>query len=123
MTCTRVYSMTGKAPHIRHIAEINRIKYPPGYFFPARHSIAGDIAITLCGHFMRNYWDGNHVSNQHTDGTPFLVECPICLERYRHATGGEPATTGSASEPVTGSDVLGSQGGARGASGSSTSSE
>lgn len=81
----RVYSVHGHAPHIRHIAQINKIVYPAGAFSTGAAVITGEIAVTVCGRILRDVWDGENISTHYTDGSTYLIDCPTCAKRRAEA--------------------------------------
>lgn len=85
-------------PYLRHIAKISQITHPAGRFEKAALIVTGDVAVTLCGKFLRNYWhdrDGEKTADTYTDGLPYLVDCPTCANLAYEATHRHPATRGT----------------------------
>ena len=80
-----VYIARGPWPHLRHIARLNTVTYPTGYFDTGSPVIEGELAITLCGQFLRDYWEGGNMSALASDGSQYLIECARCATRQQAA--------------------------------------
>ena len=66
----RVYSLSGKAPHIEHLATTNKAVTPEGW--------KTSIALARCGKMLRHFEIADYTSRQCTDGTVFLILCSKC---------------------------------------------
>lgn len=86
----KVDTRSGKAPHARHLAIVNRIlvcgyKEKPG---ERGDILNGEVAATRCGKMLRNFYTADDISLTNTEGGVYSVECPRCFPEASDGEGG-----------------------------------
>jgi hypothetical protein len=97
-TLKKIDTTSGKAPHTRHLAAINHVAIPGFDSGPFNGVLGGEIAITICGKVLKNYWDASQTNPFFTDGTVYSMPCKTCLPND-HATVNKSTSNGLAGEP------------------------
>lgn len=64
---------SGKAPHVRHRAVVNSVRRPVG-----NRILNSQIALTVCGRAISNFFTAEKVSLNFTDGRVYAKECARC---------------------------------------------
>lgn len=77
----KIDSRNSRRPHVRHRAIVNKVRVPySGAALDDDKVLNSEIALTVCGRAISNFWNAEDTSLLFTNGDTYARECDRCFK-------------------------------------------